>query len=87
MRIMWSIDTTLTLKFWNSCYFIYKGGISLAFETTRNCRSTAQISQPSQCLANNNSSDNYLKRAQVQQEQYCPLGRILEACGYFFLTH
>ena len=34
MRIMWSIDTTLTLKFWNPCYFIYKRGISLAFETT-----------------------------------------------------
>ena len=64
MRIMWSADTTPTLKFWNPCYFVYKKGISLAFETMRNWISTAQILQPSQSMVKQpQSRDSFLKSA------------------------
>lgn len=78
----------LTLKSWNPYCFIYKKGISLAFELMRNWRSIAQISQPSQSLAKQQPQSNERaitsKVLWAQWGQYCPLGVILEVSGCFF---
>lgn len=78
----------LTLKFWNPYCFVYKKGISLAFELMRNWRSIAQISQPSQSLAKQQPQSNERaitsKVLWAQWGQYCPLGVILEVSGCFF---
>lgn len=50
MRIMWTMGITPTLKVWNPRHFVYEKEISLNFETMRNWRSTAQLSQPTQSL-------------------------------------
>lgn len=87
---MWPVGTTPTLKCWNPYHFVCRKGVSLAFETMRNWDLQPRSHNPASfCPKRHLSQETAIvsKVLWTQQGQYCPLGSILEVCGYIFLTY